>query len=137
MRPSFLLALAVAGFVPASAAAQVSGTIVIGGAPVGGVITFGVPYQVGPARRVVVVERYAPTRIVVVERWRGPKHFRRHDAQRYRRSAVWYDRRGGGYYDRARPGFVRVEVYERDGRYYRPDDDDRYRGDERYWGRDR
>ena len=123
MRLSILLALTAAGLLPATAAAQVSGTIVIGGLPVGGGITFGVPRRVpGPARRVVIVDRYAPARIVVVERWRPSKHdIRRY--QRHNRREVWYDQRGGRYYDRARPGLRRVEVYERGGRYYRPDGD--------------
>jgi hypothetical protein len=138
MRLSFLLALAAAGLVPGRTAAQVSGTIVLGGLPVGGVITFGVPYRVlGPARRVVIVERPGPARVIVVERWRQPKHYRRDHHQRYDRRVVWYDRRAGFYYDRVRPGLVRVEVYHRDGRYYRPDDDGRDRRDRRSGGRNR
>ena len=136
MRLSILLVLTAAGLFPATAAAQVSGAIVIGGLPVGGVITFGVPRRVsGPARRVIIVERHGPARIVVVERWRPSKHdFRRYE--RYNRRAVWYDQRGGRYYDRARPDLRRVEVYERGGRYYRPDDD-RDRHDRRGGGHGR
>lgn len=124
MRLSILLALTAAGALPATAAAQVSGTIVIGGLPVGGVITFGVPHPApGPARRVVIVERHAPAGIVIVERWRPSRHYSR-GHERYERRVVWYDQRGGRYYDRARPGLRRIEIYERGGRHYRPDDDD-------------
>jgi hypothetical protein len=60
------------------------------------------------------------------------KDFRRHA----RIVVVYYDRRGDRYYDRGgRSGLREVEVYERDDRYYRPDDDDRYDNDGRY-GRD-
>ncbi|HEV8599924.1 MAG TPA: hypothetical protein VGQ69_11230 [Gemmatimonadales bacterium] len=51
---------------------------------------------------------------------------------------VYYDRRDDCYYDRRfYPGLEEIRVYERDGRYYRPDDrdwDDRY-DDRRYDGR--
>jgi hypothetical protein len=128
MRLPILLALTAAAILPANAAAQVSGTIVIGGLPVGGVVTFGSPRWVpGPARRVVVMERHAPGRVVVVERWRPSKHYYRGDHRRYSRAEVWYDQRAGRYYDRVRPGLRRVVVYERDGRYYRHDDDKRDR----------
>ena len=138
MRPSFLVALAAVGLGPGSAAAQISGTIVLGGLPVGGVITFGVPHRVlGPARQVVIVERPGPARVVVVERWRQPKHYRATHHPRYDRRVVWYDHRARSYYDRARPGLIRIEVYHRDGRYYRMDDEDRDWRDRRSGGRNR
>jgi hypothetical protein len=50
---------------------------------------------------------------------------------------VFYDRDRNFYYDRFRPGLVRVNVYERGGRFYRWDDDrfDRWVGDR--WNDDR
>jgi hypothetical protein len=50
---------------------------------------------------------------------------------------VYYDRRDDCYYDRYAPGLQEIRVFERDGHYYRMDDqgyDDRYDGrDNRGW----
>ena len=134
MRVHALFAAGLLGLAPA-ANAQVSGTIIIGGGPIGGVITVGEPVIVArPRARVVYVERpvYVEPRVVYVERWRGHGHFKhRHGyAKRY----VYYDPRDRVYYDGHRKGCRKVEVWERDGRYYRDRDNDRYqdRDDERY-----
>ena len=138
MRVHALFAAGLLGLAPA-ANAQVSGTIIIGGGPVGGVITIGEPVIVArPRARVVYVDRpvYSP-RVIYVERWRGKGHYK-HD--RYARRVVYYDPRDRVYYDRHRKGCREVEVWERDGRYYRDHDgyDDRYddRRDDRYNDRD-
>lgn len=134
MRLALVIGAAMLGALPQATEAQVSGAIVIGGWPVGGVITIAVPHRViVPARRVVILERYVPARVIVVERWYPSRHERRFDSHRYHRRIVWYDGPGGRYYDRARPGLRRIEVYEREGRYYRRDDrDDRRRGERRH-----
>jgi hypothetical protein len=124
---------------PASAQVVQAGVVIRSG-PVYGHVIVGEPAApvVYPRpRRVVVVERYAPP-VVVVERIHAPRGYaygwwRRYG---YRPVVVYYG--GGRYYDRwfdGRP-LRRVEVYERNGRYYRWDDDrehyrDRTRDDER------
>ncbi|HXE56678.1 MAG TPA: hypothetical protein VNK43_01645 [Gemmatimonadales bacterium] len=78
-----------------------------------------------PARRVVVVERYAP-RVIVVERVRHPhRHHRRVERfwrkHGYRPVVVYFDRHHGVFYDRydrRKPGLREVVVWERDGRYF-------------------
>lgn len=134
MRMTLLTAAVLLGAMPRATEAQVSGAIVIGGWPVGGIITIGAPHRFPvPARRVVFVERFRPDRVIVVERWYPSRHERRFDPHRYHRRVIWYDGHGGRYYDRARPGLRRIDVYERDGRYYRRDDrDDRRRGERRH-----
>lgn len=131
MRVHALFAAGLLGIAP-TAQAQVSGTIILGGGPVGGVITIGEPVILArPRARVVVVERpvvVAP-RVVYVERWHGRGHFKHGRA--WQRRVVYYDPRDRVYYDRHRRGFREVEVWERDGRYYR--DYDRRGG--RYDGR--
>ena len=89
------------------------------------------------ATRVVVVDRpvYVDPRVIYVERWRGKGHFKH--GHGYNRRVVYYDRRDRVYFDRHRRGCDRVEVYERDGRYYRDRDyddrdDDRYEDRRRY-----
>jgi len=132
MRVHALFAAGLLGLAPA-ANAQVSGTIIIGGGPVGGVITIGEPVIVArPRARVVVVDRpmYVDPRVIYVERWRGKGHFKH--GHGYNRRVVYYDRRDRVYYDRHRRGCDRVEVYERDGRYYRDHDRDDDRYDDRY-----
>ncbi len=55
--------------------------------------------------------------------------------RRGRMAVVYYDRDDDCYYDRRfYPGLQEIRVYERDGRYYRPDDDRGYddRYDDRY-----
>ncbi|HEX9894960.1 MAG TPA: hypothetical protein VGA78_13605 [Gemmatimonadales bacterium] len=139
MRIPALMTAGALALLPARSDAQVSGTIVIGGGPVGGVVTFGQPVIVRPrGGRVVVVERYAPhPRVIVVERWRKPKHHQRHFARR----VVYYDRGAHVFYDRYRPGLIEVAVFFNDGRFYRDYDDvrgyrDRGRYDDRYRHRD-
>ena len=137
MRVHALFAAGLLGLAP-PASAQVSGTIIIGGGPIGGVITVGEPVIVArPRARVVVVERpvYVDPRVIYVERWRGKGHFKH--GHGYNRRVVYYDRRDRVYYDRHRRGCDKVEVYERGGRYYRDRDyddrdDDRYEDRRRY-----
>jgi hypothetical protein len=121
MRTMTLLAVAALLLVPAGADAQVRGTIIIGGYPVGGVIRIGEPAPRYP-RRVVIVEREAP-RVIVVEKWKKHRHDRycRHD--RHRTRVIYYDRHDHVYYDRYRPGLVEIDAWEHEGRYYRPDRD--------------
>ena len=144
MRVSAALALTALAFSPVQSEAQVSGEIAVDGYPVGGYIRFGDrPRYVEVARprsrgsRVVVVERYAPPRVIVVERWQKHKHHKhwRQD-RRYRRGFVFYDRRHDRYYDSYRPGLIEIRVVIRDGRYYRYDDRDRYDRDRDYRDRD-
>jgi hypothetical protein len=106
-------------------AQRVSADVVVRSGPVAGHVVVGgySTYRRPEARRVVVVERYAP-RVIVVERFhhRKAKHWRRHG---FRAVRVYY--LNGRYYDRYyanRPGVREVIVYERDGRYYRDCDDD-------------
>jgi hypothetical protein len=89
------------------------------------------------ARRVVVVERYAP-RVVAVERVRFHRSSRGWARHGYRPVTLYYvdDR----YYDRwsdRRPRAVEVVVYERAGRYYVSDCEERWRqhdrSPERHW----
>ena len=125
---------------PASAQ-RVSADIRIGGGPIAGHI------RIGPDRRY----RERP-RFVRVEVLRGRDYYRRPSWFRsFRNEAriivVFYDRGRDYYYDRFRPGLMRVNVYERGGRFYRWDDDrfDRWVGDrwnnnrwdDRYDGYDR
>jgi hypothetical protein len=118
---------------PARSSAQVSGAVVIGGGPIGGVVTFGHPVVVRPRGYVVVPRYYPPARIVVVERYR--KH-RGHHWGRNDRRVVYYDRGARIYYDRYRPGLYEVPVYYRDGHYYGECDRDHYRDRDRYYDRD-
>ncbi len=113
MRVHALFTAGLLGIAPV-AHAQVSGTIIIGGGPIGGVITIGEPVIVArPRARVVVVERpvYGP-RVVVVERWRGKGHYKHRHG--YARQVVYYDPRHRVYYDRHRRGCHEVEVWARD-----------------------
>lgn len=124
MRVHALLAAGLLGFAP-GASAQVSGTIIIGGGPIGGVITIGGPVIVARSRaRMVVVERpvWVAPRVVYVERWQGRGHFKH--GRGYARRTVYYDPRDRRYYDRHRDGCREVEVWEQDGRYYRDGDRD-------------
>ncbi len=117
---------------PASAQVVQAGVVIRSG-PVTGHVVVGEPvpvvaYRRPPVRRVVVVERYAPS-IIVVERLYAPRGraygWWRH--QGYRPVVVYYD--GRRYYNRWVDGRAlrRIEVYERGGRYYRWDGDDRDR----------
>jgi len=127
------LALVALSILPASAAAQVSGAVVINSGPVQGRIAVGEPVLVArpvviyqPVRgRRVEVARYAP-QVVYVERGHG----------RYGKSARWYQRHGyrpvtlfysqGRYFTqvyaargyRWGPQWVAVTAWERRGRFY-------------------
>jgi hypothetical protein len=132
---SFLVSLLASA--PAQAQ-RVSADIRIDGGPVAGRVRIGDRdrYRSRPVVRRVYVER--------IRRDRG-----RHNGwyKDFRRGArivvVYYDPRDDFYYDRRYDGLEEIRVYERDGRYYRLDDDrygyddDRYddRRDGRYDGR--
>ncbi|HEX5575889.1 MAG TPA: hypothetical protein VFX42_08460 [Gemmatimonadales bacterium] len=130
-----VIAVLVLGFSTGSARAQtaVQGTVVVQSGPVAGhVVVASLPparYR-EPVRRVIVVER--------VRMPRGHAHgWRRQHG--YRAVTVYYD--GRRYYTRriVRPGIRAVIVYERSGRYYFIDDDDRgerHRYDRRHEDRD-
>ena len=107
-------------------AQQVAASIRIGSGPVAGhvVVAQGyssyrppVVYRHPDARRVVVVDRYAP-RVIVVERARAHRHERYWAHHGYRPVTLYYV--DGRYYDRYVRGRVvrEIVVYERDGRYY-------------------
>ncbi|NOT07795.1 MAG: hypothetical protein HOP28_06280 [Gemmatimonadales bacterium] len=135
----FLLSSALAAplFLATSAIAQrVEADIRIGGGPIGG--------------RIVIRDRdrddyrnYRPRQISRVHwiRVRDRRDFDRF--QRFQRGArvvvVFYDRRDDRYYDRFRPGLFEIRLFERDGRFFRLDDDrygrDDYRWDNRRDGR--
>jgi hypothetical protein len=111
-------------------AQMVQAGVVFQSGPIAGHVVVGEPGPVvvypAPVRHVVVIDRYTP-RVIVVEPVGWPRGraygWRRYG---YRPVVVYYD--GARYYDRwfgGRPGLRRVEVYRRDGRYYRRD---RYRG---------
>ena len=134
---SIIFALSSAGQ-PAQAQGIAADILVRQGA-VAGRLTFGQPIVYyhrpvevdrRPVRRVIVVERYAP-RVVVVERFhhRGQGYWRRHG---FRQVVLFHDCDRNLYYDRydARdPGIREVTGYERDGRFYQDDDEDRYERD--------
>lgn len=130
MRIPLLLAMGTLATLPASSEAQVSGTVVIGTGPIGGIIRIGEPAW---RRDVVVVERRAP-RVIVVERVHRKTH-RRHpvwgyrDRGRYDRVIVFYDRRRDRFYDRYRPGLIEIEVIGYRGKYYLLEDDRYHRRD--------
>jgi hypothetical protein len=119
-------------------AQRVSADIIIGGGPIAGRI------------HINDGDRYRPRpRIIRRVEWIRARDFRRNDWFRKSRRdmrvvVVYYDNRDDCYYeDRYRPGLQEIRVYERDGRYYRLEDDrfdDRYgRDDRRYddrYGRD-
>jgi hypothetical protein len=127
---------------PASAQ-RISADIRIGGGPIAGHI------RIGPDR--FGYRDYRP-RFVRVEVLRARDYYRRSGWLRsFRRDAriraVYYDRGRDFYYDRFRPGLIQINVFEREGRFYRWDDDrfdrwvcDRWnddRWDDRYDGLDR
>lgn len=136
MKTSTLAGSLLAGLALIATPAQgqvVSGEVVVRSGPVAGRVVVGDEYSsYRQARRVVVVERYAP-RVIVVQRMRHGhgKHWRRHG---YHRVVVY--RVDGRYYDRhypSRHGMQEVVLYEQDGRYYQVDDHRGYRdGREHY-----
>lgn len=126
-----LLAGLLAAASPAGAQ-NVAAEVVFGGGPVAGHVVVGdgystyrrppvIVHRYPVARRVVVVERYAP-RIIVIERvhrYGSARAWARHG---YRPVTLFY--RDGRYYDRWADGWPRareVVVYERDGRFYDPE----------------
>lgn len=136
MRASIIAGSLVAGLLSTAPlqAQRIGADVVVRTGPIAGHVVIGDGYSTyrrPVARRVVVVERYAP-RVVVVERVhrkRHGKHWRRHG---YRPVVVYYV--DGRYYDRplaARYGARELLVYERDGRYYHDcDHDERYHWDD-------
>ena len=83
------------------------------------------------ARRVVVVERYAP-RVIVVERVHSHRFSRAWARHGYRPVALYYV--DGRYYDRWSerwPRAVEVVVYQRGDRYYVSDCEERWRHHDR------
>jgi hypothetical protein len=116
-----VIAVLVLGFNAGSVRAQtaVEGRVVVQSGPVTGHVEVASPAPARyrePVRRVIVVER--------VRTPRGHAHgWRRKHG--YRAVTVYYD--GRRYYTRriVRPGIRTVIVYERLGRYYVADDDDR------------
>jgi len=116
-----VIAVLVFGFSAGSARAQtaVEGAVVVQSGPVTGHVVVASPAAARyrePVRRVIVVERVRMPRGHAYG-WR-----RQHG---YRAVTVYYD--GRRYYTRriVRPGIRPVIVYERSGRYYLIDDDDR------------
>jgi hypothetical protein len=130
-----VIAVLVLGFSAGSARAQtaVEGAVVVQSGPVTGHVVVASPAPAGyrePVRRVIMVERVRMPRGHAYG-WR-----RQHG---YRAVTVYYD--GRRYYTRriVRPGIRAVIVYERSGRYYVVDDDDRgerHRYDARHEHRD-
>lgn len=121
MRVPVLLALGALVLAPLRSEAQVSGTIVISGLPVGGFVRFGHP-------RHGYYGRPGPyAQVVVVERW--PKHRHSNAWRHLERRTLWYDRHDGIYYDGYRRGLVEVQVYVHDGRFYRAEEHGRDRDD--------
>lgn len=132
MYPRIVAGSLLAGLLAAAspaAAQDVTADVVFRGGPVAGRVIVGdrystyhrppvVVYRRPVARRVVVVERYAP-RVVIVERvhrHRSPRAWARHG---YRPVTLYYI--DGRYYDRWADGWPwarEVVVYERGGRYY-------------------
>jgi hypothetical protein len=110
---------------PAASAQRVSADVRIWGGPVAGHIRIG-PDRYQPRYRDYYRD-YRP-RIVRVEVLRV-RDFRRHPGwfREFRRTArvyiIYRDPDRDFYYDRYRPGLVECEVYERDGRFYRWEDD--------------
>ncbi len=125
---SLVVALFVAVVPSRAEAQQVSLDLGIRQGPVYGRVIIGHPYfhyrpyYLGHYYyhpRVVIVE----PRVIVVKTFRRGHGWYRHHG--YRRVTVWYDRDGDRWYDRPDrrvPGLREVAVYERDGRYYWPDD---------------
>jgi hypothetical protein len=151
MYPRIVAGSLLAGLLAAAspaAAQDVTADVVFRGGPVTGRVIVGdrystyhrppvVVYRRPVARRVVVVERYAP-RVVVVERvlrHRSPRAWARHG---YRPVTLYYI--DGRYYDRWADGWPparEIVVYELGGRFYSDECDGRgrdHRYDREHWG---
>ena len=126
---------------PASAQ-RISADIRIGGGPIAGHIRIGPDrYGYRDRPRFVRVEVLRARDYYRNSRWL--REFRREARMR----AVYFDRDRDFYYDRGRPGLIQINVFEREGRFYRWDDErfdrwvcDRWnddRWDDRYDGYDR
>jgi hypothetical protein len=111
-------------------AQRVSADIRIGGGPIDGWVRIGDRdrYRSRPVVRRIYVER--------IRRDHG-RHYGWY--KNFRRGArivvVYYDPRDDYYYDRGYDGLEEIRVYERDGRYYRIDDDGYGTYDDRGYGR--
>jgi hypothetical protein len=127
-----VVAALVATALPTLASAQrVSADIRIGSGPVGGRIVVGEPVY-GHSHRIVEVDardydRHGYREVVVYRVHRGNGWWRN---RRYHAVTVWYDADRDRYYDHAgrfsrRDGMREVVIYEREGRYYRDQDDQR------------
>lgn len=148
MYPRIVAGSLLAGLLAAaspSAAQTVAADVVFRGGPVAGRVIVGDGYSTyrrhpvvvvhrrPVARRVVVVERYAP-RVVVVERvyrYRSPRAWARHG---YRPVTLFYI--DGRYYDRWDEGWPparEVLVYQRGGRFYADDCDHHDRHHHEHW----
>jgi hypothetical protein len=121
------IALGLAVAASPAKAQQVSAGIGVIDGPLTAHILIGQPYYPRPVavvpRRWVVVGPYAP-RLIVVERVHRGVGFWRHHG--FNRVSAYYDRDNDRYYDRydrRYAGLREVELYERDGRYYRDDRD--------------
>lgn len=110
---------------------QVSADVIVRSGPVAGRVVIGdgystyhrhAEYRRPPARRVVVVERYAP-RLVVVERVHRHERGRSWKRHGFRPVVLYYV--DGRYYDRPIRYAREILVYERGGRYYHDCDWDR------------
>jgi hypothetical protein len=128
-----------------SAAQTVAADVIVRSGPVAGHVVVGDGYSTyrrpvverrPVARRVVVVERYAP-RVVVVERVRFHRSSRAWARHGYRPITLYYV--DGRYYDRWSdrwPRAAEVVVYQRAGRYYVSDCEERWRHHDRSPERD-
>jgi hypothetical protein len=120
------IAIALSLTLPAASlhAQAIGGTIAVHSGPVSARVGFGSYPYYPPQRRVVVVHDYAP-RLIVVRRLphRGYGYWRHRG---YGTTTLWYDDQRDCFYSGpvARyPGLSPVEVYEREGSYYRVDQD--------------
>jgi len=129
-----------------AAAQSVAADVLVRSGPVAGHVVVGNGYSTyrrpvvdrrPVARRVVVVERSAP-RLIVVERVRVHRSSQAWARRGYRPITLYYV--DGRYYDRWNdrwPRAAEVVVYERGGRYYVSDCEERWRhhdrSPERHW----
>jgi hypothetical protein len=135
------LALALTFAARPAYAQHVSADILIGGGPLAGHVIVGdryyppayAPVVVYPQpRRVLILDRHPPPRVVMVERMhRGRGWWKHHE---FRPVVLYYDPYRDSYFDhysRDYQGLREVTAYESDGRYYR-DGPESGRGYERW-----